>query len=127
MQWSWKDDRGPSVWVSWKRINWDVDQEMLPTLFVMLGGDLTQWKEPRGPGKESKEVLAGSQLRVLISSHQEQTCWLCSEKLPICVRERITEKVLLEISCHAWACQQVGCYDSKSDYRLAHINHHVPS
>lgn len=81
VQWSRKGDRGFSVWVSWKSVNWDAGQGMLPTLFVMLGGDLTEWKGPWGPGRESKEL--SSQFRVLINSHQEQTSWLCSESFPV--------------------------------------------
>lgn len=93
---SWTDDRGPSVRICWKRLNWDdVGRETLASLFVMLRGDLTKWKGPWGPRKESKEVLSASPFRVLINSHQEQESWLCSDSLPICAAESFSEKGLL--------------------------------
>ena len=96
IKWVWTDDRGPSVWICWKRLNWDdVGREILASLFVMLRGNLTKWKGPRGPRKESKEVLAAPSFRVLINSHQEQASWLCSDSLPICAGESFSEKVLL--------------------------------
>lgn len=63
----------PVFWISWKSLNWDIGQKMFPALFAMLGGDLKKWEGLKGPGKESKEVLAGSQFRVFINNHEEQT------------------------------------------------------
>lgn len=39
-----------------------------------------------------------SQFRILISSHQEHTSWLCSECLPIYAKESFSEKVLEDLS-----------------------------
>ena len=55
IKWSWTDDRGPSVRICWKRLNWDdVGRETLASLFVMLRGDLTKWKGPWGPRGEQR-------------------------------------------------------------------------
>lgn len=59
MKRNWKDDRGFSVWIFWRSFNWDVGQEMLLILLVMLGGDLFKWRGLWGLGKESKKVLVG--------------------------------------------------------------------
>lgn len=51
---------GPGVGISYKSLNWDVGRDMLSTLFIMLGEDLTKCQGPGAPGRESREVLAGS-------------------------------------------------------------------
>lgn len=63
-------------WISWKSLNWNIGQEMFPALFVMLGGDLKKWEGLRGPGKESKEVLAGSECSLTIMRSRQADCIL---------------------------------------------------
>lgn len=72
------------------------------------GRELSAWKGPWRPGQESKEVLAGSRLRVLISGRQEQTdTRAVPERLLVCARGRVSEQVPCESSCHVWGCEQV--------------------
>lgn len=54
----------------WQSLTWDVRQELLPALFIIPGGELIKRRAWR-PGKNCKEVLASSQFRVLINSHEK--------------------------------------------------------
>lgn len=117
MKRNWKDDRGSSVWISWRSLNWDVGQEMLPTLLVMLGGDLSKWRGPWGPGKESKKALAGSQFRVLINSHQEQTMGCVLRAFQFVWGKESLRKCSLRLPVVPGSVSRLFCV-TKADYSL---------
>lgn len=119
--WGKKAGRGHSVRLLLAKPYLGVRQDLPPALFVMPGGELIK-RRAGTPGKNCKEVLASSQFRVLINSHEKQTSWSCSGTFQF-----VQEKESLESCSPTWECWWAVWCDSNPVHSLAYANHHLPA
>jgi hypothetical protein len=97
MKWSWKADRGPSVQFLGRALTGTLGRKCYQHYSFMPGGELTEWKGPRGPRKDCREVLAGSQFQVLINSHQSRQASCIPELSNLCKRKVLRKKCHLSL------------------------------
>lgn len=81
-------------------LDWNIRLELLPTLFVMPGGDQIKWETPWRPGKKCKELLLALNYEFSLTVMSNRQAGHVPE--PSTLRERrFLEKGLLETSSHA--------------------------